>query len=364
MFEEVAKLLRFSFLVYYVLSISFRVLFFDSYDLFESGGGGIFVDYFVDLFYLVDATISVPRPSTIHPQCPDTSSTLHSVSKVVHRHSLVVPKQGATLFVRRKVSIARARWENAVMCLLHFVMIFPFEIVGLLASMNGYYILRTTRLIRCCYISTYWNGAAELLRKYRLAVSACVQRVTLFTIVLVAAGHVAACIFYNIAVNDLHHGIANNWLVHDGLAVLSADGASFTLMRSVGYRYVRAFYWSITALTTVGLGDIAAWSQSETWFSIFYFLVIPMLGTMTLANLTMVITNYDAAHYENLKKINRFEKYAAYRHLPPALTNRVVSYYEHQWKRLRGMDELQVCPPSNVLRVLIIRSNCYLSCFL
>jgi hypothetical protein len=363
MYEEVAKLLRFSFLVYYVFSISFRVLFFDSYDSLQSEVG-IFVDYFVDLFYLVDTIISVPRPSTIHPQCPDTSSTLHSVSKVVHRHSLVVPKQGATLFVRRKVSIARARWENAMMCLLHFVMIFPFEIVGLLASMNGYYILRTTRLIRCCYISTYWNGAAELLRKYRLAVSACVQRVTLFTIVLVAAGHVAACIFYNIAVNDLHHGIANNWLVHDGLAVLSADGASFTLMRSVGYRYVRAFYWSITALTTVGLGDIAAWSQSETWFSIFYFLVIPMLGTMTLANLTMVITNYDAAHYENLKKINRFEKYAAYRHLPPALTNRVVSYYEHQWKRLRGMDELQVCPPSNVLRVLIIRSNCYLSCFL
>jgi hypothetical protein len=359
MYEEVAKLLRFSFLVYYVVSISFRVLFLENYDVFDSGVGSFF-DYFVDLFYLVDVIISIPRRNTVHP---DTSSAQLSVSKVIHRHTLVVPKQGTKMFVRRKDSITRTRMENLLLYLPHFVMLFPFEVVGLLTSMNAYYILRTTRLIRCCYFSTYWTGTAELLRKYRLAVSACAQRVILFTILLAGVAHVAACMFYNIAVNNLRRGIENNWLVHDGLAVLSADGASFTLLRSVTYRYVRAIYWSVQTLTTVGFGDVTGWSQSETWFCIFYFLVIALLVTLTLANLTMAITNYDAAHLENLKKINRFEKYAAYRHLPAALTNRVVSYYEHQWKRLRGMDELQVRLLHGLCRVLIVDTNRHLSCY-
>lgn len=221
-------------------------------------------------------------------------------------------------------------------------MIFPFEVIGLMAGMDAFYILRSIRLVRCVFFYEYWTDVGDLLRKYKVAVSAGAQRVVLFTLLLAIVCHVAACLFYSIALGDLSRGISNNWLVRDGLATLSADRDSFTLHESVSFRYVRAIYWSVQTLTTVGFGDLTAWSQSETWFCIFYFLVIALLVSLTLANLTMAITSYDAAHTENLKKIHRFEKYAAYRRLPPALTNRVVSYYEHQWKRLRGMDELQV----------------------
>lgn len=221
-------------------------------------------------------------------------------------------------------------------------MIFPFEVIGLLAAMESFYILRTIRLARCFYFYQYWSDVADLLRKYKLAVSAGAQRVVLFTLVLAMVSHVAACMFYNIAINDLRHGIDRNWLSRDGLAILSDSGDSFTLLENDSYRYVRALYWSVQTLTTVGFGDLVAWSESETWFCIFYFLVIALLVNMTLANLSMAITNYDAAYTENLMKINRFEKYATYRRLPPALTNRVVSYYEHQWNKLKGTDELQV----------------------
>jgi hypothetical protein len=222
-------------------------------------------------------------------------------------------------------------------------MLFPFEIIGLLTAMRGFYVLRTIRLFRCFYFYAYWLDFADILRRYNYATTPGAQRVVVFTVTLAVVGHVAACMFYNVALNNLRDGISNNWLVVDGLAVIDDTDGTFELLESVSFRYVRAIYWSVQTLTTVGFGDLGAHSESETWFCVFYFLVVAVLVNFTLANLTMAITNFDAAYTENLKKINRFEKYAAYRKLPPALTNRVVSYYEHQWKKLRGMDELQVC---------------------
>jgi len=105
---------------------------------------------------------------------------------------------------------------------------------------------------------------------------------------------------------------------------------------------LRAIYWSIQTVTSITFGDIVAHSQIETWFCIFYLLLTAGIVYLSIANLTMVISNLDSARTENRMKIIRFEKYAAYRQLPPALTHRVVSYYKHQWERLRGVDEQKV----------------------
>jgi len=335
-----AKFLRFGCLIYYIITISYRVLFLEHYNVFGDSISLIF-DYLVDFFFLCDALLS--NPETEAQPAPKTNQQV--LSSAIHRQTLVVSRNAQALPLR--IPTARKPLDHPIVekmkiILPQFVMLFPFEIIGLLAAMPGYYALRAIRLTRCAYFIKYWVDIGDFLQKNKIATTAGARRVIIFFVVMVVAAHVFAGIFYAIAIDDLQHNLPNNWLVVDGLATVNTATSTYELLETVSYRYLRAMYWSVQTITTVGFGDIVAHSESETWFCIGLFFFIALFVNFTLANLTMAISHFDAAYTQNLMKISRFEKYAAYRRLPPALTARVVSYYEHQWKKLRGVDELQV----------------------
>jgi hypothetical protein len=136
-------------------------------------------------------------------------------------------------------------------------------------------------------------------------------------------------------------GNLDNWIYYDGLAVLNSNG-QLNFTTSLAYRYLKAMYWAVQTTTTVGFGDIVARSEAETWFCILFFFFTALLVSFTISNLTMAISNLDAAKVDNLQRISNFEKYATYRQLPNELTSRVISYYEHQYERFRGVAEHEV----------------------
>lgn len=341
MYDSTVKVLRFAFLLYYILSISFRVLFLENYNIFNGGGVSLFFDYVADFFYLADALLSIPKSNAVHPQIK-TQQQL--VSTAIHRQSLIVSRnaKAAQTAVRRKPR-TESSWQSKLKTLVpHILLLFPFEFIGLLASLNAFYALRANRLLRCAYFYQYWVDIAGILRQNRAIMNTGTRRAIVFAIVMALVAHVFACMFYRIGLSDLKNGSENTWLVFNKLAYLDDTDGSIVFLQTVSYRYVLAMYWSMQTLTTVGFGDVAAHSEGETWFCIWYFFTIALVVSFTLANLTMAISNFDAAYTDNLQKIAKFEKYAAYRHIPAALTNRVVSYYEHQWKKLQGVNELQV----------------------
>jgi hypothetical protein len=101
-------------------------------------------------------------------------------------------------------------------------------------------------------------------------------------------------------------------------------------------------YWSVQTLDTVGFGDLVARSEEETWFCILFFYTSAFLIYYTISNLMEVFTNYDSARTAALIKESRFDQYATFRKLPKDLVERVRSYYQHQWKLLKGVDEREV----------------------
>ena len=136
-------------------------------------------------------------------------------------------------------------------------------------------------------------------------------------------------------------GSKKAWIYFDGLADLTADG-SVVFKTTLNFRYLRSLYWSIQTLNTVGFGDLVARSEAETWFCIAFFYVSAFLVYFSIANLMEVLTNFDSARTEALMKQSRFDQYAAYRKLPKDLSQRVRSYFNHQWKLLKGVDEREV----------------------
>lgn len=233
---------------------------------------------------------------------------------------------------------------NACSLLWQLLLLFPMETVAYCAGMRyRFYWLRSFRLFRCYYIFLYWKQIRVFVLEqgvFQVQPSG-MQRILLLTALMALIGHLAACLFYALAYNQMQeNGFQRTWLSADGIAEYR-DG-TVVLLRSIPYIYLRSLYWSIQTVTNVAFGDVVAFTEAETWFCIFYFYLAALLVYVSIANFILVITNLDSARTENLVRIAKFERYAAYRKLPAEMINRVVSYYEYQWERLRGVDEQQV----------------------
>lgn len=107
-------------------------------------------------------------------------------------------------------------------------------------------------------------------------------------------------------------------------------------------RYISAFYWTITTLTTIGYGDITPKEPGPMAFVI----VIELLGAamygLVIGNIANLIANIDIAktqHREKLDKVNTFLKY---RDIPWTMQKKINDYYEYLWETRRGYDETSV----------------------
>ena len=348
--------LRLAFLIYYITILSYRLCFLENLDIFsDSKVGFIFFDYFVDAFFILDLAILLKcggfSPPVIAISFDSNTASSSRGEKQVVPESSALSQQGAACFKaqdglgypdeQRNNSWLLGAW-GSILLVFQIALVFPFEVIAYAAGFEGYRWLQLFRCLRVVYFPLYWKQLTELMEASKLVQSAGLYRIALISLIMALVGHVSACIFYQIALEEMRrYGNSNTWLFHDNLASIAPDG-EVVLHRPLSYRFLRAMYWSFQTISSVAFGDIAAYSEPETWYCIAYFYLTGICVYVSVANLIMVITNFDAARNENLRKIAKFNKYATYRRLPAELTNRVRSYYAYQWQLLKGVDENRV----------------------
>ncbi len=109
-----------------------------------------------------------------------------------------------------------------------------------------------------------------------------------------------------------------------------------------GTRYLRALYWTITTLTTIGYGDITPSTNAQMLYVIFIEITGAAMYGFIIGNIANLITNIDIAknqYSERMEKINTFMKY---RNIPFTLQERINNYYTYLWESRRGYDERSV----------------------
>lgn len=125
------------------------------------------------------------------------------------------------------------------------------------------------------------------------------------------------------------HWIACGWLLLRGI---SPDYDAIT-------NYVRALYWAVTTLTTVGFGDITAQNNAQMIYSICVELLgIGLYGTM-IGNVANLLSQSDPAKSQYLENIERLSALINYRDLPKDLQGRIRDFYTYLWKKRLGYDE-------------------------
>ncbi len=106
--------------------------------------------------------------------------------------------------------------------------------------------------------------------------------------------------------------------------------------------YIKALYWTITTLTTIGYGDITPSNNSQMIYAMFIEILGAGMYGFIIGNIANLITNIDTAKALFREKLERINTFMKYRGLPHDLQVRVNDYYSFLWESRRGYDESSV----------------------
>jgi hypothetical protein len=140
-----------------------------------------------------------------------------------------------------------------------------------------------------------------------------IARLLSFSFVVIILSHFAACLWYYIArLNDFDY---ETWVFR------------YEMINDTKARlYLVSLYWAFTTLTTVGYGDITAFSSDEITFSLIWMLFGVGIYSFIIGSLTSVLSNYDARQIVIDKRIKMFEVYGKENDVPPGLLGEINNF--------------------------------------
>jgi len=135
------------------------------------------------------------------------------------------------------------------------------------------------------------------------------------------------------------HWIACGWLALRGI--------------NYGYdkvtNYIRALYWCVQTLATLGYGDITPVTEPELIYTIFITLMGVGVFGYVIGSMASLLANIDPARVRHQEAVEKVKAFMKYRQIPFGLQARVLDYYEYLWEKRLGYDEslaISALPPS------------------
>lgn len=200
--------------------------------------------------------------------------------------------------------------------------------------------LRVPRLVRLLRLSHYLESLDRFFYHKRIKVSFAAMQVFRAFLMLLLINHWYGCMWFFI-----HRYLERNepitWAIVDGLASFDqVTGEHNICETSLIECYIRAVYFTVVTLTSVGYGDIRPYTKLET----VYQLLVVLTGATTMAAIIGTIVFY-FTYTDNIgrngfkTKINELKEYMKYRDLPEKLQDSILLHYRALWERQQGLDE-------------------------
>lgn len=155
--------------------------------------------------------------------------------------------------------------------------------------------------------------------------------------------HWIACVWF--LAPSLENFPENSWVAVQGIA--QADAAT---------QYLRALYWVVTTVATVGYGDIVPANNYEYAFAVGVMLIGAFMYAFIIGNIANLMRNLDGDRMQYFQRVEAIGNYLHERRIPPPFIEMVRDYYEYLWYHHRGMPRssyLDELPPPFRLELLL-----------
>ncbi|PKA16103.1 cyclic nucleotide-binding domain-containing protein [Leptospira haakeii] len=103
--------------------------------------------------------------------------------------------------------------------------------------------------------------------------------------------------------------------------------------------YIRALYWTVTTIATVGYGDITPSTDLQRIYTIFVMMLGAGVYATVIGNIASILGNLDLAKAAQMKKMAQVDSFLKARSIPPNMRRRVRDYYMYIIDRGWGEDE-------------------------
>ncbi|XP_052749610.1 potassium voltage-gated channel protein eag [Galleria mellonella] len=168
--------------------------------------------------------------------------------------------------------------------------------------------------------------------------------------------HWLACVWYSIGRSDADSGLQYSWLwklanvtqtPYSYVWSNESDGPELVNGPSRKTMYVTALYFTMTCMTSVGFGNVAAETDNEKIFTTCMMIVAALLYATIFGHVTTIIQQMTSATAKYHEMLNNVREFMKLNEVPKALSERVMDYVVSTWAMTKGLDTdkvLNYCP--------------------
>ncbi|CAH1401317.1 unnamed protein product [Nezara viridula] len=102
--------------------------------------------------------------------------------------------------------------------------------------------------------------------------------------------------------------------------------------------YVTALYFTMTCMTSVGFGNVAAETDNEKIFTICMMIIAALLYATIFGHVTTIIQQMTSATAKYHDMLNNVREFMKLHEVPKALSERVMDYVVSTWAMTKGLD--------------------------
>ncbi|ESO85432.1 hypothetical protein LOTGIDRAFT_107737, partial [Lottia gigantea] len=174
----------------------------------------------------------------------------------------------------------------------------------------------------------------------------------LLILVFILFAHWFACIWYSIGSAELRGHIYYGWLPH--LANTTEEPFIFNNVTNkfvggpdIEMKYLTSLYFTLSSMTGVGFGNVAANTKTEKLFSAFMMIVGSLLYATIFSNVTTIFQQFYASFARYHDMLNSVREFMKLHDVPKSLSERVMDYIVSTWAITKGIDATKVlnfCP--------------------
>lgn len=103
--------------------------------------------------------------------------------------------------------------------------------------------------------------------------------------------------------------------------------------------YLRAVYWAVSTLCTVGYGDITPHTDEQMMYATVVMVCGYVLFAWLIGNIAAILNRVDPIHSEHATTMERVTSFLRFHKVPQSLQDRIIDYLAYMWDRKVGSDE-------------------------